>query len=139
MPGPLLIPRKKGCGFPVNGVFFSSFTNLKSPGREDDIFIVGASSLDSCGDERGGFGGDVDNQIQASLYWSGMQSTITTSNTPIADFVQGFYDPINDKFLEPNLTGISYSFDGQGHYEEAFYRAIANRKYTILLYFSCMP
>ncbi|KAJ5220712.1 uncharacterized protein N7469_009599 [Penicillium citrinum] len=38
----------------------------------------------------------------------------------------GFYDPINDKFFEPNLTGISYSFDGKGHYEEAFYRAIAN-------------
>ncbi|KAJ5915010.1 hypothetical protein N7504_003893 [Penicillium tannophilum] len=38
----------------------------------------------------------------------------------------GFYDPLNDKFLEPNLTGISYSFDADGHYEEAFYRAIAN-------------
>ncbi|CAI7596865.1 unnamed protein product [Penicillium pancosmium] len=38
----------------------------------------------------------------------------------------GFYDPINDKFLEPNLTGISYSFDGKGHYEQAFYRAVAN-------------
>ncbi|KAJ5758425.1 hypothetical protein N7520_005581 [Penicillium odoratum] len=38
----------------------------------------------------------------------------------------GFYDPLNDKFFEPNLTGISYSFDSEGHYEEAFYRAIAN-------------
>ncbi|KAJ5095058.1 hypothetical protein N7532_007349 [Penicillium argentinense] len=37
-----------------------------------------------------------------------------------------FYDPLNDRFFEPNLTGISYSFDGEGHYEEAFYRAIAN-------------
>ncbi|PYI27447.1 hypothetical protein BP00DRAFT_429346 [Aspergillus indologenus CBS 114.80] len=38
----------------------------------------------------------------------------------------GFYDPINDKFLEPNLTGISYSFTADGFYEEAYYRAIAN-------------
>ncbi|KAF7627888.1 protein rot1 [Aspergillus flavus] len=37
-----------------------------------------------------------------------------------------FYDPINDKFLEPNLTGISYSFTEDGHYEEAYYRAVAN-------------
>ncbi|KAJ5320591.1 hypothetical protein PENANT_c033G07618 [Penicillium antarcticum] len=38
----------------------------------------------------------------------------------------GFYDPLKDKLLEPNLTGISYSFDDQGHYEEAYYRAISN-------------
>ncbi|RAL07211.1 uncharacterized protein BO97DRAFT_378948 [Aspergillus homomorphus CBS 101889] len=38
----------------------------------------------------------------------------------------GFYDPINDRFLEPNLTGISYSFNEDGSYEEAYYRAIAN-------------
>ncbi|PYH96529.1 hypothetical protein BO71DRAFT_396995 [Aspergillus ellipticus CBS 707.79] len=38
----------------------------------------------------------------------------------------GFYDPIHDKFLEPNLTGISYSFTLDGYYEEAYYRAIAN-------------
>ncbi|PWY90696.1 hypothetical protein BO70DRAFT_358149 [Aspergillus heteromorphus CBS 117.55] len=38
----------------------------------------------------------------------------------------GFYDPIHDRFLEPNLTGISYSFTADGHYEEAYYRAIAN-------------
>ncbi|GAB1194323.1 protein rot1 [Aspergillus pseudonomiae] len=37
-----------------------------------------------------------------------------------------FYDPINDKFLEPDLTGISYSFTEDGHYEEAYYRAVAN-------------
>ncbi|KAE8359750.1 chaperone for protein-folding within the ER, fungal-domain-containing protein [Aspergillus caelatus] len=35
-----------------------------------------------------------------------------------------FYDPINDKFLEPDLTGISYSFTDDGHYEEAYYRAM---------------
>ncbi|KAJ5756969.1 uncharacterized protein N7511_007151 [Penicillium nucicola] len=38
----------------------------------------------------------------------------------------GFYDPLKDKLLEPNLTGVSYSFDDQGHYEEAYYRAISN-------------
>ncbi|KAA8646887.1 Reversal of tor2 lethality [Aspergillus tanneri] len=38
----------------------------------------------------------------------------------------GFYDPVNDKLLEPNLTGISYSFTEDGYYEEAYYRALAN-------------
>ncbi|KAK4499247.1 hypothetical protein PRZ48_009760 [Zasmidium cellare] len=38
----------------------------------------------------------------------------------------GFYDPLNDKFTEPDKTGISYSFTSDGHFEEAYYRAIAN-------------
>ncbi|ORX98126.1 chaperone for protein-folding within the ER, fungal-domain-containing protein [Clohesyomyces aquaticus] len=38
----------------------------------------------------------------------------------------GFYDPVNEKFTEPKHTGISYSFSEDGHYEEAYYRAIAN-------------
>ncbi|PKY04419.1 hypothetical protein P168DRAFT_327373 [Aspergillus campestris IBT 28561] len=38
----------------------------------------------------------------------------------------GFYDPINDELLEPDLPGISYSFTDDGHYETAYYRAIAN-------------
>ncbi|KAJ5169222.1 Protein r.t1.c1 [Penicillium canariense] len=38
----------------------------------------------------------------------------------------GFYDPLNDRLLEPNLTGISYSFSADGYYEEAWYRALAN-------------
>jgi hypothetical protein len=37
-----------------------------------------------------------------------------------------FYDPINDRFKEPSLTGISYSFTDDGFFEEAYYRAIAN-------------
>ena len=49
-------------------------------------------------------------------------------------YTQGFYDPINDKFLEPNLTGISYSFSADGHYEEAYYRAIANRQFQNLAF-----
>ncbi|KAJ5910885.1 Protein r.t1.c1 [Penicillium subrubescens] len=38
----------------------------------------------------------------------------------------GFYDPLKDQLLEPNLTGISYSFSADGYYEEALYRALAN-------------
>ncbi|KAF2835228.1 hypothetical protein M501DRAFT_999256 [Patellaria atrata CBS 101060] len=37
-----------------------------------------------------------------------------------------FYDPIRDKMIEPEHTGISYSFTDNGHYESAFYRAVAN-------------
>lgn len=44
-----------------------------------------------------------------------------------ADGWQGFYDPVNDKFTEPQHTGISYSFSADGHFEEAYYRAVANR------------
>ena len=38
----------------------------------------------------------------------------------------GFYDPIADNLIEPDHTGISYSFTSDGHWEEAYYRAIAN-------------
>merc|ERR1712225_233445 len=38
----------------------------------------------------------------------------------------GFYNPVNDSFIEPKHTGISYSFTADGHYESAYYRAIAN-------------
>lgn len=38
----------------------------------------------------------------------------------------GFYDPVNEKIFEPALTGFSYSFTDDGHYEEAYYRAISN-------------
>ena len=34
----------------------------------------------------------------------------------------GFYDPVKDKMTEPPLTGISYSFTADGHFEEAYYR-----------------
>ncbi|KAI9678279.1 MAG: Reversal of tor2 lethality [Caeruleum heppii] len=40
----------------------------------------------------------------------------------------GFYDPVNDKLIEPELTGISYSFTQEGYFEEAYYRAVANPK-----------
>ncbi|QKX60525.1 uncharacterized protein TRUGW13939_07670 [Talaromyces rugulosus] len=38
----------------------------------------------------------------------------------------GFYDPVADEFKEPPLTGISYSFSDDGHYEEAYYRAVSD-------------
>ena len=41
---------------------------------------------------------------------------------------QGFYDPVNEKMFEPDLTGFSYSFTKDGFYESAYYRAVANRK-----------
>jgi hypothetical protein len=40
--------------------------------------------------------------------------------------LQGFFDPLNDELIEPERTGISYSFTEDGHYESAYYRAIAN-------------
>jgi len=38
----------------------------------------------------------------------------------------GFYNPVEDVLIEPELTGISYSFTSDGYYEEAYYRAVAN-------------
>ncbi|RMZ76806.1 hypothetical protein DV738_g4682, partial [Chaetothyriales sp. CBS 135597] len=38
----------------------------------------------------------------------------------------GFYNPVADRLIEPDLTGISYSFTADGFFEEAYYRAIAN-------------
>lgn len=40
---------------------------------------------------------------------------------------QGFYDPVNEKMIEPALTGISYSFTDDGFFEEAYYRSVSNR------------
>jgi hypothetical protein len=52
--------------------------------------------------------------------------------------LQGFYDPVNDRFTEPKHTGISYSFTADGHFEEAYYRAIANRTFTVPTQFKAM-
>ena len=43
----------------------------------------------------------------------------------------GFFDPVKDRLIEPPRTGISYSFTLDGHYEEAYFRAISNRKSTV--------
>ncbi|KJX92767.1 protein rot1 [Zymoseptoria brevis] len=37
-----------------------------------------------------------------------------------------FYDAAKDELIEPARTGISYSFTADGHFEEAYYRAISN-------------
>ncbi|ELR07532.1 Reversal of tor2 lethality [Pseudogymnoascus destructans] len=38
----------------------------------------------------------------------------------------GFYNPVNDSFIEPSHAGISYSFTADGFYESAYYRAVSN-------------
>ncbi|KAL5115166.1 Reversal of tor2 lethality [Pleosporales sp. CAS-2024a] len=38
----------------------------------------------------------------------------------------GFYNPTDDRLIEPKHTGISFSFTSDGFYESAYYRAIAN-------------
>lgn len=53
--------------------------------------------------------------------------TWTTSSQKVVTG-PGFYDPVNDKMTEPEMPGISYSFTQDGWYEEAYYRAVANRK-----------
>ena len=57
--------------------------------------------------------------------------SLCRKESTVADhYRQGFYDPINDKFLEPALTGFSYSFTDDGYYEVAYYRAISNRMFS---------
>lgn len=41
----------------------------------------------------------------------------------------GFYNPVTDRLIEPELTGISYSFTDNGYFEEALYFVLPNRKY----------
>lgn len=49
-----------------------------------------------------------------------------------ADNGQRFFDPVDDRLLEPKHTGISYSFTENGFYEAAYYRAVANREYIYI-------
>ena len=44
---------------------------------------------------------------------------------------QDFYDPVGERFTEPQHTGISYSFTADGFFESAYYRAVANRTSTL--------
>ncbi|KAF7163594.1 hypothetical protein CNMCM5623_008443 [Aspergillus felis] len=59
---------------------------------------------------------------------SSVADLVGTWTTKSRSVVTGpdFYDPIDDKLLEPRLTGISYSFTADGYYEQAYYRAVAN-------------
>jgi hypothetical protein len=44
---------------------------------------------------------------------------------------KGFYNPGTDTLIEPLHTGVSYSFTDDGHFEAAWYRAIANREFYL--------
>lgn len=46
--------------------------------------------------------------------WTSKSNTVFTG--------PGFYDPVDELLIEPDLPGISYSFTSDGHYEEALYR-----------------
>lgn len=69
----------------------------------------------------------MEHQVQQDSHWAGTPHAIRCYCPPaLTSFPQGFYDPLNDEFIEPERTGISYSFTADGYYEEAYYRAIAN-------------
>ncbi len=73
------------------------------------------------------------NEIEKGLHWTGTWLSKLSSGAggyiSGTDFskLQGFYDPVTEKMIEPEHTGISYSFTDDGHFEEAYYRAISNR------------
>lgn len=46
--------------------------------------------------------------------WSSKSNTVFTG--------PGFFDPVDELLIEPDLPGISYSFTEDGHFEEALYR-----------------
>ncbi|KAK6462848.1 chaperone for protein-folding within the ER, fungal-domain-containing protein [Scheffersomyces coipomensis] len=50
--------------------------------------------------------------------WTSKSNTVFTG--------PGFYDPVDELLIEPDLPGISYSFTSDGHYEEALYRVVPN-------------
>ncbi|KAI3404642.2 ROT1 [Candida oxycetoniae] len=52
--------------------------------------------------------------------WTSKSNTVFTG--------PGFYDPVDELLVEPDLPGISYSFTKDGHYEEALYRVVGNPK-----------
>lgn len=72
-------------------------------------------------------GRHVDDEVEEGLDGSGMRATRLGRRGRRLTGLQGFYDPVSDRLTEPSLTGISYSFTADGHYEEAYYRAISNR------------
>ncbi|KAF7125358.1 hypothetical protein CNMCM5793_001536 [Aspergillus hiratsukae] len=75
-----------------------------------------------------GYGYFLLNFLVAVVWASSVADLVGTWTTKSRNVVTGpdFYDPIHDRLLEPNLTGISYSFTADGYYEEAHYRAVAN-------------
>jgi Chaperone for protein-folding within the ER, fungal len=73
------------------------------------------------------FGLSLINSCTAQLVDGALVGTWTTKSKAVLTG-PGFYNPVTDKLTEPNHPGISYSFTEDGHYEEAYYRAISNRK-----------
>ncbi|KAF7504043.1 hypothetical protein GJ744_002872 [Endocarpon pusillum] len=70
------------------------------------------------------FLGNVEGQF---MRHSGFHALGTWTTKSKAVFTgPGFYNPVTDRLTEPNHPGISYSFTEDGHYEEAYYRAISN-------------
>ncbi|CAH2355960.1 protein Rot1p [[Candida] railenensis] len=50
--------------------------------------------------------------------WSSKSNTVFTGS--------GFYDPVDELLIEPDLPGISYSFTSDGFWEAALYRVTSN-------------
>lgn len=76
------------------------------------IVVVGLSLINTCTTQL------VDDALVGT--WSTKSNAVFTG--------PGFYNPVTDKLTEPTHPGISYSFSEGGHYEEAYYRALANRE-----------
>lgn len=75
--------------------------------------------------------------VTAYMVSSAMAATGITDSTLVGTWASkanktltgpGFYNPVTDTLIEPNRTGISYSFTSDGFYEEAYYRAISKRE-----------
>lgn len=58
------------------------------------------------------------NMAELEGTWSSKSNTVFTG--------PGFYDPITELLIEPDLPGISYSFTADGYFEEALYRVVSN-------------
>ena len=71
----------------------------------------------------------MDKQIWQSFDRTGEYWHVNSLFEEILIVPKGFYDTASDSFYEPALTGISYSFSADGHYEEALFRSIPNRMY----------
>lgn len=65
------------------------------------------------------------NSCTTQLVDDGLVGTWTTKSKAVFTG-PGFYNPVTDKLTEPSHPGISYSFTADGHYEQAYYRAISN-------------
>ncbi|KAH8656205.1 chaperone for protein-folding within the ER, fungal-domain-containing protein [Tricladium varicosporioides] len=74
------------------------------------LLIAGASLFTSVS------AATIDSQLVGT--WSTKSGKVLTG--------PGFYNPVNDSFIEPSHTGISYSFTADGFYESAYYRAVSN-------------